>query len=121
MDAGSEVRFEIEPMDGYQSAGSDEIAGHVRDAVEPAVRAAGAVLEHLKALRPDEVEVRFGIKVSGTANWLVAKAATEGNFEVALTWRPAEHAKAEAASANPPAPGTEPAAAIPLAQSTPQA
>ncbi len=23
---------------------------------------------------------------SGTANWFVAKAATEGNFEIELTW-----------------------------------
>jgi hypothetical protein len=26
--------------------------------------------------------------VTGTANWLVAKAATEGNFEVTLSWSP---------------------------------
>ena len=35
---------------------------------------------------PDSVEVKFGIKVTGTADWLVAKAATEGNFEVTLKW-----------------------------------
>jgi hypothetical protein len=26
--------------------------------------------------------------VSGTANWLIAKAATEGNFDITLTWTP---------------------------------
>ncbi|MCA1695681.1 MAG: hypothetical protein LC749_13655 [Actinobacteria bacterium] len=34
------------------------------------------------------MEVKFGIKVSGTANWLIAKAATEGNFDITLTWTP---------------------------------
>lgn len=37
-----------------------------------------AVLEKVKEAAPEEIKVKFGIKVSGTANWLVAKAATEG-------------------------------------------
>jgi hypothetical protein len=45
--------------------------------------------------RPDEVELKFGIKVSGGASWLVAKAAGEANFEVSLTWsRPVRQAGA---------------------------
>ncbi|WP_280527082.1 CU044_2847 family protein, partial [Streptomyces spinoverrucosus] len=27
-------------------------------------------------MQPGEVQVKFGVKVTGTANWLVAKAAT---------------------------------------------
>lgn len=54
----------------------------------PAVEGARAVLEQVKEAAPDKIEVRFGIKVSGTANWLVAKAATEGNFEITLVWTP---------------------------------
>jgi hypothetical protein len=30
--------------------------------------------------------VKFGVKASGEASWLVAKAAGEANFEVTLTW-----------------------------------
>lgn len=82
------VSFEIEPVEGFVPAGVDEIAGRVRSAVEPAVAAAQAVLERVRELAPDEVEVKFGVKVTGTANWLVAKAATEGNFEVTLSWSP---------------------------------
>ena len=67
----------------------------MRDAVQPAVDAARDVLYRLKELHPDEVEVRFAIKVSETANWLVARAASEGNFEVALRWRPTEEAPTE--------------------------
>jgi len=53
----------------------------------------GAVLKFrsdakVKEAAPDKIEVKFGIKVSGTANWLIAKAATEGNFDITLTWTP---------------------------------
>ncbi|MEU9608626.1 CU044_2847 family protein [Streptomyces sp. NPDC048057] len=53
------------------------------------MQAARTVLDSASELRPEEVTVTFGIKVSGTANWLVAKAASEANFEVSLVWRPA--------------------------------
>jgi hypothetical protein len=53
------------------------------------VRAAAAVLDGVRQVtsHPDEVVVRFGMKVSGRMDWLVAKAATEGNFEITLTWK----------------------------------
>jgi hypothetical protein len=95
VDDATTVKFEIEPSEGFRPAGPDEVLGWVRDAVGPAVDAAKAVLEKAKEARPDEVELKFGIKVSGGANWLVAKAAGEGNFEITLTWsRPAHKAGA---------------------------
>lgn len=99
LDPETNVQFEIEPLPGFQAAGADEIAGQVRAAVEPAVRAAQVVLEKAKQMAPKTVEVKFGIKVSGTANWLVAKAATEGNFEVTLIWEPAQAQQAKAGEA----------------------
>jgi hypothetical protein len=60
----------------------------IGDAVAPAVEGARAVLAKVQEASPDKVEVKFGIKVSGTANWLVAKAATEGNFDITMTWTP---------------------------------
>ncbi len=89
LDDETVVRFEIEPSGDFRPAGPDEIAGRIREAVAPAVEGARAVLEKVKDAAPDVIEVKFGIKVSGTANWLVAKAATEGNFEITLTWTPA--------------------------------
>jgi hypothetical protein len=88
LDDETVVRFEIEPSAGFRPAGPDEIAGRIREAVTPAVEGAWAVLAKAKEAAPDKIEVKFGIKVSGTANWFVAKAATEGNFEVTLTWTP---------------------------------
>ncbi|TDD75367.1 hypothetical protein E1293_28420 [Actinomadura darangshiensis] len=87
LDDGTRVAFEIVPGDGFRPAGAADVAGRVRDAVDPAVRAARVVLERLKEAAPDEVEVKFGIKVSGKANWVVAKASTDANFEVKLVWR----------------------------------
>jgi hypothetical protein len=87
VDDATTVNLEIEPEDGFQPAGPGEILGQVKEAVTPAVEAAKAVLEKVKEARPDQVEVRFGVKASGEAKWLVAKAAGEANFEVTLTWR----------------------------------
>ena|SRR5690349_12199848 len=82
------ARFEIEPMEGFRPAGADDIAGTIRDAAGPALAAAKELLAQVQRIAPDSVEVKFGIKVTGTANWVVAKAATEANFEVTMIWRP---------------------------------
>jgi hypothetical protein len=87
LDDETTVTFEVEPGAGFRPAGPNEIAGQVRQAVEPAVEAARAVLDRVREVAPNEVKVKFRIKVTGTANWFVAKAATKGNFEVEMTWR----------------------------------
>jgi hypothetical protein len=86
---GSTVaQFEIDPVDGFVPAGVGGVIGKVRDAAAPAIEAARELLQQARELSPDGVQVKFGVKVTGTANWLVARAATEGNFEVTLTWQP---------------------------------
>jgi hypothetical protein len=89
LDDETVVQFEIEPSSGFRPAGTAELAGKVRQAVAPAVQAARVVLEKVREVGPDEVKLKFGIKVSGQANWFVAKAATEGNFEIEMVWKPA--------------------------------
>ena len=84
---GTVVSFEIEPVPGYVDAAQGRVVGRVREAIGPALKAAREVLDQVKPSGPDEVEVKFGIKVSGKMDWLVAKAATEGNFEVTLKWQ----------------------------------
>ncbi|MFD7878953.1 CU044_2847 family protein [Streptomyces sp. NPDC059766] len=100
LDDATVVTFEIEPPSGFQPAGAGRVIGGVREAITPAVEAAGLVLDKAKQAAPDEIEVKFGIKVSGTANWMIAKAASEANFEVTLVWRPKE----SPAAADPAAP-----------------
>jgi hypothetical protein len=88
LDDSTVVGFEVEPGDGWHQAGAKEFIGKVREEVTPAVEAAKAVLDQVKEIAPDGVEVKFGVKVTGEANWIVAKAATEGSFEITLTWEP---------------------------------
>jgi hypothetical protein len=82
------VKFEVEPVAGFAPAGADQILGRLQEAIEPAVAAARVVLEKVRQMRPDEVEVKFALKASGSANWLVAKGSAEGNFEITLKWQP---------------------------------
>jgi NTP-dependent ternary system trypsin peptidase co-occuring protein len=86
VDESTTVKIEIEPTEGFRPAGPDQVVGWIKEAVTPPVEAAKAVLEKAKETRPDQVELRFGVKASGGTNWFVAKAAGEGNFEVILTW-----------------------------------
>ncbi|MEW1695133.1 CU044_2847 family protein [Streptomyces sp. NPDC091278] len=87
LDEQTTVGFEIEAGDNFHPVGTETAIARVREAVQPAVQAARTVLDQVAAMKPGEVQLKFGIKVSGTANWLIAKAATEANFEVTLTWR----------------------------------
>ncbi|MEU7901712.1 CU044_2847 family protein [Actinoplanes sp. NPDC049118] len=86
LDGDETVSIEITPIEGFVPVGVESVAGHVRRAVEPAIAAARVVLDQTRAMAPDTVQVKFGVKVTGTTSWLVAKAATEGNFEITLTW-----------------------------------
>ena len=88
VDDDTVVQIEIAPVAGFVPAGTAGVAGRVQDAAEPALKAAKVLLERVKELSPDGVEVKFGVKVTGTNNWLVARAAAEGSFEVTLTWQP---------------------------------
>ena len=88
LDDSTVVGFEFEPDSGFHQAGTKEFVGQVRKAVEPAVEAAKAVLDKVKEIEPDGVEVKFGVKVTGEAYWVVARAATEGSFEITLKWSP---------------------------------
>jgi hypothetical protein len=88
IDSETVAKFEIEPTPGFHPAGPRDVAGKVWDAAGPAVEAAMAVMERVKKMSPDAVEISFGIKVTGTMDWIVAKAATEGNFQITLSWQP---------------------------------
>lgn len=90
VDDSTVVQFEIEPVPGVYEAGHPDVVGRVRESLDPVVAAARVVLARVCEAGPEEVQVRFGVKVTGTTSWLVAKAAAEGNFEVTLTWRPGE-------------------------------
>jgi hypothetical protein len=103
------VQFEVDPAQGFRPAGTGDIAGRVRDAVGPAVEAARVVLDKAKEARPDEIELKFGVKVTGGATWLVARAAAEASFEITMTWRPHPAGRTEHDAGLDRNPCTEPA------------
>ena len=111
LDDSTVVGFEVEPGDGWHEAGAKELAGQVRKAVTPAVESARVVLEQVKEIAPDGIEVKFGVKVTGEANWIVARAATEGSFEITLSWSPGHEphngSLAAPSRASNPRPGPE--------------
>lgn len=96
LDDSTVARFEIDPPAGFQPAGADRVSGTIKKAISPAIEAAKIVLEKAREVSPDAVEVVFGIKVSGTTDWLVAKAASEANFRITLTWNTTDQADQEA-------------------------
>ncbi len=53
--------------------------------------AAEGILNQLRLLQqpPDEVAVEFGVKMSAEAGAVIAKASTEANFKINLTWKKA--------------------------------
>jgi Trypsin-co-occurring domain 1 len=92
LDDSSVVRFEIDRPAGFSPAGgpgTTKVAGKVQDAIVPVIEAAKVVLDKVRETAPDEVEVTFGVKVSGQSDWIIARAAGEANFEIKMTWRPA--------------------------------
>ena len=106
LDDGSQVLFE--------SAESDLVALHggppdVRDGgkltaqLQGVAEAAEEVAGSLRArLVPDEVNLEFGLKVSGGVNWFFAKAQGEGTIKVTLKWA------GNPAPATPPGTGQDP-------------
>jgi len=89
------VTFDTEPGPEFRPAGPHQVPGDVRDAVAPAVEAAKAVLGKATEARPGQARMKFGIKISGAASRLVARAATEGSITVTLTWTPGPRDRAE--------------------------
>jgi hypothetical protein len=94
LDDSTLVRFEIDPPAGFQDAGANKVIGKVQEALSPAIDTAKLIMDKLKEAKPGEVTVTFGVKVSGKLDWFIARAGTEGNFQITLTWHPGESAAA---------------------------
>jgi hypothetical protein len=90
--------FEVSENDRWQAAsGAAGVAGKLEESLEPLLAAARLVLDKVRAMAPDEVEVSFGAKLSGEVGWIFSKAAAEGNLAVKLRWK-AEDKPATAAA-----------------------
>lgn len=84
--SGDVVQVEIEPVGGFMPISQDRPLGQLDYAVRPAMAAAEVVLTEARAAHPDELTVRFGIKVSA-GGIVIAKGPDAGNFEITMTWK----------------------------------
>jgi hypothetical protein len=96
LDDNSEVFFESAEgsLASLRSGDADVVdAGKLGDRLSNIAAAAEQVSKGLRErLEPEEIELEFGVKVSGEVGWwFIAKASGEASINVTLTWRkPAE-------------------------------
>ncbi|WP_300039510.1 CU044_2847 family protein [uncultured Roseobacter sp.] len=87
---GIEVDVLIEDVDDtlVSTRGGDPNTVAFSEAMDRIKPMANQLIGTLKDLAetPDTVAVKFGLKLSAGAGVIVAKASTEANFEVSLTW-----------------------------------
>lgn len=79
------VQLEIAPAPGMLAS----TRVWIRDAAAPAFASAAVLLEEARGTSADKVEIRFGLKATGDASWMISRAPEDANFEIRLTWAPA--------------------------------
>jgi Trypsin-co-occurring domain 1 len=92
LDNESEVYFETAEASLVSLRGgkADVVdAGKLGDRLRNIATAADQVSKGLRErLEPEEIELQFGVKVSGEVGWwFIARASGEASINVTLTWR----------------------------------
>lgn len=98
-----EILVEVEPTEdssGYKLASSGSRLPSMdsfEKACEKLKQDAQYVLEKMKDLQPDEVEISCGLKVGAETGvkpfWMLAKASGEASFSVTVKWNKADEKK----------------------------
>ncbi|MER5598014.1 CU044_2847 family protein [Streptomyces sp. NPDC002265] len=84
---GEDVRVEIEPShDDFMPVSAERSIGRVERMFRPALTVAGEAIREARELRPDEVTVRLGIKVTGAGGAVISKSVNDCHFEITLSW-----------------------------------
>lgn len=93
MNDGSEVLFEIDgPYIGQVSdegviQGLQQKIDSVLNLIKSVAESSSNSFQHIqKNAKPDEFEVSFGVKLTGEAGVVFAKAGSEGTFQIKLKW-----------------------------------
>ncbi|MEU0504978.1 CU044_2847 family protein [Nocardia sp. NPDC005998] len=91
---GGVIVVEGDPSDaGVQRVGRGgvvEVNRRFEDALADVQRAAAAALAVFRdgSLKPDAVDLEFGIKLNAEAGAVIAKTSVEGHLTVKLSWKP---------------------------------
>lgn len=93
LEGGGSVSVEVDAQQGTVRAGKAatviQEAGQSFDRALAEVRdAASAALGQFRSMaqRPDEVEIKFGVKVDAQVGAVIAKTGMQGQFEIKLKW-----------------------------------
>jgi len=93
LEGGGSVVVEIDPVPGTSRVSRrDDLVEDAKGSFEAALanvkEAATAALDTFRSMArgPDEVELKFGVKLTAQAGAVIAKTGLEGNFEVKLKW-----------------------------------
>lgn len=87
--------YGMRPVGRGAAAAGVERAGETFEQALAGVRAAaGAALAVFRdgSLKPDEVEIEFGVKLTTEAGALIARTAAEAHLTVRLSWAPGRSA-----------------------------
>lgn len=102
LDTGGSVVIEVDEEPGVSRAGRPgRVILEARASFEKALAevrdAASSALGQFRSMarQPDEVEIKFGIKLDAQAGAVIAKTGIQGHFEVKLKWRRDEQAPEE--------------------------
>ena len=93
LEGGGSVVVEIDPVPGTSRVSRrDDLIEDAKGSFEAAFAnvkdAAASALDTFRSMTrgPDEVEIKFGVKLTAQAGAVIAKTGLEGNFEVKLKW-----------------------------------
>ena len=94
IDDHSTVLIQTSDIDAPPSGAGDQYAGtqdqldkHLRHAIDRIRPAADAVFESLRELNsPTQIELEFGIGISGGFDAFIASTEANANFKIKLTW-----------------------------------
>lgn len=93
LDGGGSVSFEVDELPGMANAGPartviTEAAQTFERAFAEVRDAASAALGQLHSMahRPDEIEIKFAVKLDAQVGAVVAKTGVQGQLEIKLKW-----------------------------------
>lgn len=95
LDSETSIAVEVDLSNhGFEEAGPRDHKEWSKEQLSAALArgrmAAEQALQQFRnmSVRPDEIEIELGLKLSAEAGVVLAKTATEGHFLLKLVWRP---------------------------------
>ena len=90
---GATMVAELDVAPGVSRVSRDgmlaKATGTLEDALTRVRDAAATALSQFQdmAHQPDDVEIKFGVKLDAQAGAVIAKTGVQGHFEIKLTWK----------------------------------